>query len=169
MAERELNSADKRLAKTIQKRVGAALRNMRTGGWWRRRRAGAGCCCGGSVDPPKVGAGFLFKGHGRDLSPTTSCLGKGVTIALTRALAGEIVHLGGLGQALDRGHHCPPVAGSRLSTYPHPSLRGANHAIGRWVLPWVPCVNPSRLRGQSPRQRTKRPHRWRRGSSAKLA
>src|SRR5690349_18117862 len=32
MAERELNSADKRLAKTIQKRVGAALRNMRDRG-----------------------------------------------------------------------------------------------------------------------------------------
>lgn len=32
MAERELNSADKRLAKTIQKRVGAALRNMRERG-----------------------------------------------------------------------------------------------------------------------------------------
>lgn len=29
MAERELNSADKRLTNTIQKRVGAALRNMR--------------------------------------------------------------------------------------------------------------------------------------------
>lgn len=32
MAERELNSADKRLVKTIQKRVGAALRNMRDRG-----------------------------------------------------------------------------------------------------------------------------------------
>lgn len=32
MAERELNSADKRLTKTIQKRIGAALRNMRDRG-----------------------------------------------------------------------------------------------------------------------------------------
>ena len=32
MAERELNSADKRLTQTIQKRVGAALRNMRDRG-----------------------------------------------------------------------------------------------------------------------------------------
>ena len=32
MAERELNSADKRLTKTIQKRVGAAMRNMRDRG-----------------------------------------------------------------------------------------------------------------------------------------
>lgn len=32
MAERELNSADKRLTKTIQKRVSAALRNMRDRG-----------------------------------------------------------------------------------------------------------------------------------------
>jgi hypothetical protein len=32
MTERELNSADKRLTKTIQKRVGAALRNMRDRG-----------------------------------------------------------------------------------------------------------------------------------------
>ncbi len=32
MAERELNSADKRLLKTIQKRVGAAMRNMRDRG-----------------------------------------------------------------------------------------------------------------------------------------
>ena len=29
MAERELNAADARLLKTIQKRVGAALRNLR--------------------------------------------------------------------------------------------------------------------------------------------
>lgn len=32
MAERELNAADKKLLKTIQKRVGAALRNMRERG-----------------------------------------------------------------------------------------------------------------------------------------
>lgn len=32
MEERELNTADKRLVKTIQKRVGAALRNMRERG-----------------------------------------------------------------------------------------------------------------------------------------
>lgn len=32
MADRELNSADKKLVKTIQKRVGAALRNMRDRG-----------------------------------------------------------------------------------------------------------------------------------------
>lgn len=32
MAERELNSADKRLMQTIQKRVGAAMRNMRDRG-----------------------------------------------------------------------------------------------------------------------------------------
>src|SRR5690606_3692277 len=32
MAERELNAADRKLLKTIQKRVGAALRNMRDRG-----------------------------------------------------------------------------------------------------------------------------------------
>lgn len=44
MAARDLNAADPRLARTVQKRVGAALRHMRPSGRVRSERAKAGVC-----------------------------------------------------------------------------------------------------------------------------
>lgn len=53
MAERELNSADKRLTKTMQKRVGAALRNMRDRGLTASEPGKAGRLLWQIADQPK--------------------------------------------------------------------------------------------------------------------
>ena len=44
MAARDLNAADPRLARTVRKRVGAALRHMRPSGRVRSERGKAGIC-----------------------------------------------------------------------------------------------------------------------------